>query len=139
MSWEYGIGANVVRCTFYMSASLPKLSSPERKREKKNRTGVGATNFRLWTCSNHTSSFGNLRESHHISLCIRGVGRSKTCRSLALRAPRQFPLSGSSLGQWKRHGVTEVYLSGSLRESGTYLVGGTATVLARVRRQPVAS
>ena len=35
MSREYGIGADVVRCTFYMSASLPKLSSPERERKKK--------------------------------------------------------------------------------------------------------
>lgn len=33
----------------------------------------------------------------------------------------------------------DVYLSGSLRESGTYLVGGTTTVLARVQRQPIAS
>lgn len=52
--------------------------------------------------------------------------------------PRQIPLSGSALGQWNYHGVTEAYLSGSLQESGTYLGGGIATVLARVRRQPVA-
>ena len=52
--------------------------------------------------------------------------------------PRQIAPGGSALGQWKHHGVTETYLSGSLQESGTYLVGGIATVLARARRQPAA-
>lgn len=90
MSREYGIGAGVVRYTFYMSASLLKHSSPERKKE--NRAGVVATNFRLWTCSNHTSSFGNLRESHHISLCIRGGWTIKDLQVIGVERPPPISL-----------------------------------------------
>jgi hypothetical protein len=133
---EYGRGTGVVRFTFYVLASHT-YSSPERKK-KETKAGVGTTNFHLWICSNHMSSFGNLTGSHHISLCIRGVGRSNSC-SYWRWYPRRISISGRALGQWRRHGVTEVYLSGSLQQSGTYPVGGIKTVLARVRRQPVAS